>query len=231
MNRLVLFLVAFPALLLTGFGAVYYLWPEDASDGQQGASQRQFAQITLPWATEEKGAPAPKAPATPTPTPVPAPKAQSAPAPSVQMEEGKEPQAAGPGWAVNCSSEAGQKGLSCQMSQTVVAKQSGRTLTNVAFLLSPESKNPEVLLRLPLGLYLPAGATYQVDENAPQRLSIRACDRNGCYARGPVSPESMGSLTKGKQLKIDFKNLAEESVSIPLSLDGFASAYEKIQRL
>jgi invasion protein IalB len=146
------------------------------------------------------------------------------------MEGAKKPAATGPGWAVNCSSQAGQKGLSCRMSQTVIARPSGRTLTNVAFLLDPENKNPEVLLQLPLGLYLPAGATYQVDENAAQRLSIRACDRNGCYARAPVLPETMSSLTKGKQLKIDFKNAAEKPISIPLSLDGFAFAYEKIQR-
>jgi invasion protein IalB len=227
MTRLVTFLVVLPTLLLMGFGAVYYLWPDGASDGHE-RSLRQFAQIALPWATEEKKEPARKPPSAP--TPAPAPKAQPAPAPSVQVEEENNPKAKGPGWAVNCTSQTEQKGLSCRMSQRVVARPSGRTLTDVAFLLAPESKSPEVVLQLPLGLYLPAGASYQVDESASQLLRIRACDRNGCYARAPVSRETLGSLRTGKQLKIDFKNLAEKPVSVPLSLDGFASAYEKIQR-
>jgi invasion protein IalB len=231
MVRLVLLLVTLPVLLLAGFGAVYYLWPEANSDVADSSSPRQHAQL-LPWATEEKKAPEPKAPATRTPTQAPpAPKAQPDTAPAAQIGETKKPTAGGPGWAVNCSSEAGQKGLSCRMSQTVITKPSGRTLTNVAFLLAPEAKSPEVLLQLPLGLFIPAGATYRIDQNAPQRLSIRACDRSGCYARAPVPPATMSSLTKGKQLKIEFKNAAEKPVSIPLSLDGFATAYEKVKQL
>jgi invasion protein IalB len=228
MTRLVLLLVALPALLFAGFGAVYLLWPEK---GPQVKAEGQFAQMTLPWATDKKKPPTQKAPTTPapTPTPAPAPKPQSGLAPSTKVGAETRTETAGPGWAVNCSSQAGQKDLTCSLSQTVVTRPSGQTLTNVTFLLAPENKSPEVLFQLPLGLYLPAGATYQVDANAPQRLSIRACDRQGCYARAPISPETMVSLRKGKQLKVDFKNLAEKPISIPLSLDGFASAYEKIQ--
>ena len=50
-------------------------------------------------------------------------------------------------------------------------------------------------------------------------------------ATAPVSTQTKGALTKGKQLTIDFKNSAEKTVSIPLSLDGFAAAYDKIARL
>jgi len=242
MNRLVPILVVFPALSLIAFGG-------SGTYGQESGAQLQSVQFSLPWATEEKKKktpepktpPAPKAqpapaPSTPTqapvaPAPAPAPKAQPATAPATPKptQDAKALEPAGPGWAVNCRSPAGEKGLSCRMSQTVLAKNSGRTLTDVAFLLTPEKKATEVLLQLPLGLYLPAGASYQVDENAPQRLRIRNCNRNGCYARASVSPEIMGALRKGKQLKIAFKDQAENPVTVPLSLDGLEAAYAKIQ--
>jgi invasion protein IalB len=247
MNRLIPVLVVLSALTLTAFGG-------SGTYGQESA-QPQLVQFSLPWATEEKKAPerktppAPKAPPAPTPstptqtpvTPAPTPSTPTqapvtptpAPAPVTPKppQDSKTREAAGPGWALNCRSQAGEKGLSCRMSQTVVAKNSGRTLTDVAFLVATEKKVTEVLLQLPLGLYLPAGASYQVDENAPQRLSIRNCNRNGCYARAPVSPEIMGALRKGKQLKIDFKDQAKKPITVPLSLEGFAAAYDKIQAL
>ncbi len=116
------------------------------------------------------------------------------------------------------------------MSQTVVLKQSGQVLTNVTFRIPWIRKRSQIIVQLPLGVLLPAGATFQVDENAAQRLNFRACDRNGCYANSPVSPEVLATLRKGKQLKISFQNLAEKPITVPLSLDGFGEAYEKMQK-
>ena len=151
--------------------------------------------------------------------PTTAPQAKSPPAPT-----------AGPGWAVNCKSEASEKALECRMSQTVVLKQSGQVLTNVTFRLPSDTKKPEVVVQLPLGIFLPAGASFQVDENARQQLTIRACDRNGCYGNAPISSDVMATLKKGKQLKVSFQTLAEKPVTVPLSLDGFPESYAKIEK-
>jgi invasion protein IalB len=75
-------------------------------------------------------------------------------------------------------------------------------------------------VQLPLGVLLTAGATFQVDDNTAQRLNFRACDRNGCYANAPVTPEMLATLKSGKQLKI----------TVPLSLNGFDDAYAKMQK-
>jgi invasion protein IalB len=81
-----------------------------------------------------------------------------------------------------------------------------------------------------LGVLLAAGATFQVDDNTAQRLNFRACDRNGCYANSSVSPDVLAALRKGTQLKIGFQNLAEKPITVPLSLDGFGEAYEKMEK-
>jgi invasion protein IalB len=85
-------------------------------------------------------------------------------------------------------------------------------------------------VQLPLGVLLTAGATFQVDDNTAQRLNFRACDRNGCYANAPVTPEMLATLKSGKQLKISFQNLAEKPITVPLSLNGFDDAYAKMQK-
>ena len=134
----------------------------------------------------------------------------------------------GPGWAVNCKSEAKDKGLECRMSQTVVLKGSGQVLTNVTFRVPADTKTPEMIVQLPLGVFLSPGASFQIDTNPAQRLNYRACDRNGCFAITPVTPETLAVLKKGKQIKISFQNLAEKPITVPLSLDGFGEAYEKM---
>jgi len=132
-----------------------------------------------------------------------------------------------PGWAVNCKSGAKDKSLDCRLSQTVVT-QNRQTLANVTFHFPPNPQKPEIIVQLPLGVLLPAGATVQVDENPAQQLTFRACNRNGCYGQAPLSPDVLAQLRKGKQVNVAFKNLAEKEVKVPLMLDGFGDAYAKV---
>jgi invasion protein IalB len=132
-----------------------------------------------------------------------------------------------PGWAVNCKSAPNDKGLECRLSQTIVT-QNGQVITDVTFRIPADKKEPEAIVRLPLGILLSAGATLQVDDKAPQNLTFRTCDQNGCYARMSVSPEILATIQKGKQLQVSFQNLAEKSITVPLSLTGFSDAYGKI---
>jgi len=144
--------------------------------------------------------------------------------PSVPAEAEKK----GPGWAVNCKSGASEQGLECRLSQTVVTQQGGQVLADVTFRIPADKKNPEAIVRLPLGVFLPAGATLQVDAKTAQKLDFRACDRNGCYAQAAVSSQMLKDLQEGKELKVSFKNLTENDIDVPLSLDGFPDAYRKI---
>ncbi len=132
-----------------------------------------------------------------------------------------------PGWAVNCTSTVTDKGLECVLSQMIVT-QEGNVLANVTVRVPADKQNLEAIVRLPLGVFLPAGATLKVDDNVPLQLNFRACQRNGCYARGPVSAEMLAGLQKSKQLAVSFKNIAEKPIEVSFSLDGFAEAYAKI---
>lgn len=153
---------------------------------------------------------------------------QENPAPSTTPQQPAEAEKKGPGWAVNCKSGVSEEGLECRLSQTVVTQQGGQLLTEITFRIPADKKAPEVIVRLPLGAFLPAGATLQVDDKTPLSLDFRACDRSGCYAQAPISPQMLKDLQSGQELKVTFKNLAEKEINVPLSLDGFPDAYRKI---
>ena len=150
------------------------------------------------------------------------PPASAAPPKTTPQQEKK-----GPGWAVNCKSAATEQGLECRLSQTIVTQQGGE-LADVTFRIPADKKGPEAIVRLPLGVFLPAGATLQVDDKTQQKLNFRACDRNGCYAQAAISSQMLKELQEGQELKVSFKNLAEKQIDVPLSLDGFPEAYRKI---
>ncbi len=103
----------------------------------------------------------------------------------------------GPGWAVNCKSPSNQKEFECRLSQTVVTKQGRRVLANVTVLIPPDAKTPDIRIQVPLLVYLPAGASYQIDQGTPRALEFRACVRDGCYGQTPVAPEVLAALKKG----------------------------------
>ncbi len=189
-----------PVVVLVG-GAAWYL----TSDGDGGFAW-QTAQVEKPT--------------------TPVPKTAS---PTLRPDQKPKPQKPGPGWAVNCRSGAQDAALNCRLSQTVVMKGSGRLLTRVTFLLAAANQEPKLNIQLPLGVLIQAGATIRIDENPPQGLRFRTCNRGGCYAETPLSPAFLAQLRKGSKLVIEFKNLAEKTIKLPLSLGGFDEAYVKAQ--
>ena len=88
---------------------------------------------------------------------------------------------------------------------------------------------PVALVQLPLGLNLPGGAKFQVDDSKAIDLQIQTCEARGCYANLQISPDMLAALKSGKQLKVSFQNLAKETIAIPMPLADFGAAYEKIK--
>jgi invasion protein IalB len=164
-------------------------------------------------ATKSKSAP-PAAQTTPA-----APQADAAPANAAPP----------PGWAVRCASASRDAPLECAMEQTAVLSKTGQVVVLVNIRVPADTHLPVVLVQLPLGLNLPGGAKFQVDDGKLTDLQIQTCEARGCYAGGPVPPEMLATLKSGKQLKLSFQNMAKETIMIPMPLSDFAAAYEKIK--
>jgi invasion protein IalB len=155
-----------------------------------------------------------------------APLAQATPAPAAA--EGANTSAP-PGWVARCSSASRSAPLECAIEQSAVLTKTGQLIVLVNVRVSAETRAPIALVQLPLGLNLPAGAKFQVDDSKTSELQIQTCEARGCYANLQISPDVLGALKSGKQLKVSFQNLAKETISIPMPLTDFAAAYEKIK--
>ncbi|MDA9520803.1 invasion protein B [Bradyrhizobium sp. CCBAU 11434] len=156
----------------------------------------------------------------------PAPAAQPTPAPAQSQAEGTPPQ---PGWIARCTSASRDAPLECAIEQNAVLTKTGQTIVLVNIRIAPDTRTPVALLQLPLGLNLPLGAKLQVDEGKAIDLQIQTCENRGCYASTPIAPDLLASLRSGKQLKVSFQNMAKETIAIPMPLNDFAAAYDKIK--
>ena len=103
-------------------------------------------------------------------------------------------------------------------------------LASVTFAFPAAPGKPTLNVQLPLGVLLTEGAIVRIDDNPPQKIAFKACDRSGCYLETPISSDLLALLRRGKQLTIEFKNLANNAITVPVSLDRFGDAYGKIPK-
>ena len=156
------------------------------------------------------------------------PVAQATPGPTAAAAEGANTPAP-PGWVARCSSASRGAPLECAIEQSAVLTKTGQLIVLVNIRVSAETRAPIALVQLPLGLNLPAGAKFQVDDGKTSDLQIQTCEARGCYANLQISPDVLATLKSGKQLKVSFQNMAKETITIPMPLADFGAAYEKIK--
>jgi invasion protein IalB len=137
--------------------------------------------------------------------------------------------AAQPGWAARCTSASREAPLECAMEQTAVFSKTGQVIVLVNIRVPSDTHTPVVLVQLPLGLNLPAGAKLQVDDGRVVDAQIQTCEARGCFASTPIAVDLLAALKSGKQLKVSFQNLGKETITIPMPLADFATAYDKIK--
>jgi invasion protein IalB len=110
-----------------------------------------------------------------------------------------------------------------------VLSQTGQLIVLVNIRVPGDTHTPAFLVQLPLGLNLPAGAKLQVDDGRVVDVPVQTCEARGCYASTPIAVDLLAAMKSGKQLKVSFQNLGKETITIPMPLGDFASAYDKIK--
>jgi invasion protein IalB len=134
-----------------------------------------------------------------------------------------------PGWAARCTSASRDAPLDCAIEQTAVLSKTGQLIVLINIRVPSDTHTPLATVQLPLGLNLPGGAKFQVDDGKVTDLQIQTCEARGCYAAAVIAPDELAALRSGKQLKLSFQNLAKETITIPMPLADFAAAYDKIK--
>lgn len=157
------------------------------------------------------------------------PKAKTPPPAAPQGEPAQAAAPPQPGWSARCSSASRGSALECAIEQTAVMTRTGQLIVLVNVRVPGDTRAPVLLVQLPLGLNLTAGAKVQVDDGKSIDLPVQTCEARGCFANTPVAPDLLAAMKSGKQLKVSFQTLAKETIAIPMPLGDFATAYAKIK--
>lgn len=134
----------------------------------------------------------------------------------------------GENWVLQCSEATEKAPKSCRVLQNIVMKDSGQRLLTVVVEPREGAPNHALVLALPHGVFLPAGAAIRVDEGEPTPLVIQTSDANGAYAGTAISDDLLASLKKGQRLIIAFKTAQQQDLAVPVTLIGFTAAYTKL---
>ena len=108
--------------------------------------------------------------------------------------------------------------------------QTRQRVLSVAVRMPADTKKPVLLMQLPLGVYLPAGATLQIGKEEAKTLPFTACDQGGCIAEYAVTDAELGAIAKGADLKISAQGAVQRKpFTLTVPAIGFAAAYAKIK--
>ncbi|RWN31121.1 MAG: invasion associated locus B family protein [Mesorhizobium sp.] len=134
-------------------------------------------------------------------------------------------------WAVNCSSGSATTELQCQVSQNLTEAKTGQRVLTVTVRRDNGNGSLAMLLALPHGLFLPSGASFQIDQGQKTMIAIQTSDQNGAYAATPLSADLIKAMKSGTNLNIGMESVTRKPVTIPVSLAGFTAAVAKLESI
>ncbi len=145
-----------------------------------------------------------------------------------QTNPEKPPQPAVNAWQINCGSTTDPNKLECQMLQNLTETKTGQRVLTVTIRKQGADGQRGMIFMLPHGIFLPAGATYQVDQGEKVAAVIQTADQNGSYVAVPLGEALVGALKKGTTLNVGMETANRSPVTLPVSLTGFAATYDKL---
>jgi len=146
-----------------------------------------------------------------------------------QQQQQQQQKPAPPAWISRCASTSRKTVPQCAIEQTAVLTKTGQLMASVSVRIPANSTKPVLMIHVPVGLYLPAGISLQVDDLPQTHFTVQTCDLKGCYAGEQLSDQLLNAMKSGTKLLVIFQNLQKKSISVPLTLGDFDEAYKRIQ--
>jgi len=131
-------------------------------------------------------------------------------------------------WVMQCGEAQGDTPRRCRVVQNIVLQETNQRLLTVVVEPREGAENHALVLALPHGVFLPAGASIAVDDGEPAALVIQTSDANGAYAGTAISDDLLASLKKGSRMTVAFKTAQRKDLAVPVSLIGFTAAYDQL---
>jgi len=132
-------------------------------------------------------------------------------------------------WVSTCTSNGRGQPLECAMEQRAVAKENGRVIGLVSIRVPSQTRKPVTMIQLPLNLFLPAGVNVDVDGDLTQNQALQTCNQQGCFVGFPLSDNMLKQMFNGGKFNVTFQYLDKKPFTLPMSLEGFTDAYNRIK--
>jgi invasion protein IalB len=84
-------------------------------------------------------------------------------------------------------------------------------------------------LTIPLGINLPPGVGFQIDDAQANTLPIETCVADGCHIVMTIDQGGRDSLVKSKLIKVSYQLVNGQKVTLPIELNGFGDALAQLQ--
>ncbi len=133
-------------------------------------------------------------------------------------------------WTVRCDMRDNVK--TCEMAQTVQIQGQPNPLTQIAIGRPTRNDPLKIVFQVPINVWLPSGVKLATDDKDPGLLaSYKRCLPVGCFADVELKDDLLkklrGMVDNGK---LQFKDAAQQDVSIPVSFKGFDQALDAMTK-
>lgn len=134
-------------------------------------------------------------------------------------------------WGKSC--DAGPDGKqTCVVVQNIVItdKSTNNSLRalSVAVGYLPGDAKLRMALTVPLGINLPTGVGFQIDEGQASTLPVETCLADGCRLIMTIDAGGRDSLVKSKMIKVTYQLANGQKVALPIELGGFGDALAQL---
>lgn len=131
-------------------------------------------------------------------------------------------------WKLRCDSPPGSSTEQCIIQQSVVDDQSPDITLTVTMFKTADGKSRMMRVIAPLAVLLPSGLGLRIDQTDVGRVGFVRCLSRGCVAEVWVEDGLLEQLRTGQTATFIVFRTPEEGVGIPVSLSGFATAYDNL---
>lgn len=132
-------------------------------------------------------------------------------------------------WSSTCSSAGRGLPQECALEQRAFVRETGQVIGMLTIRVPSDTKKPVTMVQAPLGLFLPAGITVDVDGDMAQNHPLQTCNANGCFAGFPLTDPLLARMFNGGKFNITFQYLDKKPFTLPMSLIGFTESYNRIK--
>ncbi|HEY5701701.1 MAG TPA: invasion associated locus B family protein [Gammaproteobacteria bacterium] len=133
-------------------------------------------------------------------------------------------------WSARCQKANETDKEHCYIFQNLVLKEGGQRVLHVAVMYLRTNNQPAAIVTVPLGVSLPQGVGFQVDDGEKTRFGYERCDASGCTGGLVLTETIIKTLRKGKQAKFSFHSGAGQEIAIPVSLSGFTAGFATLDK-